>query len=197
MVQQTHAHHAHGEDRRAQRRAEERREEGRHAGHRRGAQVAVVELHHASDAIADAAAHLQRGALASGRAADEMRQHRREEDRRDQRAGDALARLDLAEDVVGALPLDAQDAVDRDGQQTGGRERVEDPAVALAQLGRELDADVEGRAEQAAEHAHERGDHQPLPQRLYIEQQMLQIAFDVLQNSFHILTSYGFKPRIL
>lgn len=55
--------------------------------------------------VAHGAAHLQRRALAPGRAAEQVRQHRREEDRRQERERQPLAQVHLVDDVVRAHAL--------------------------------------------------------------------------------------------
>ena len=63
----------------------------------------IVEVQHPADIPADAAAHLQRCALAAGRAAAQMGEHSAQKDGRDQPRRHRAAVLHGPQHIVGAL----------------------------------------------------------------------------------------------
>ena len=78
---------------------------GGHAADGGGAAVVILEMEQGAHVPADAAAHLQRCALAPGGAAAQVGEHGAEEDGRDQQDAYRLAALHRADDVVGAHAL--------------------------------------------------------------------------------------------
>ncbi len=179
-VEHAHADHCHGEDARRNGRAEERREERGHADHDGGALVAVVEAEEAACAQPDRAAHLQRSALAACRAAGEVREDGGEENGGEQLQAQALAGLDLVEHRVGGEPLALEAVVDGDRSESGHGKQVEYPGIRHTELGREVDALVEGRSQKTARHADDDRDHDPAQKDRGIAAQMGDVALGIL-----------------
>lgn len=82
VVKHAHADDLEREDGRGQRRAEQCREHGAHAAERGDAHVLFIKMEQPPDVAAEAAADLQRRALATGAAAEQMRDDGRQIDRR-------------------------------------------------------------------------------------------------------------------
>ena len=113
---QAHIHHHHRKQGRGQRCTEQRRKKCRHAAHGSRAAVMIVEVQHPADIPADAAAHLQRCALAAGRAAAQMGEHSAQKDGRDQPRRHRAAVLHGPQHIVGALADTARRLIQsRDG----------------------------------------------------------------------------------
>lgn len=143
----------HREHRRRERRAEERGEHAAHAAHDDEVYVLFVELERPAQLIAEHAAELQRRALASGGAAEQVRDRRSDENERRGRAGDGGRRMDGEQHTVRVRRVHAAQLVKPYDQQTAGRQKIQKPRVCAAKLRRLADGIAECRADQPAERA--------------------------------------------
>ena len=158
---QAHILHHHGKAGRRQRGAEQGGEERSHAADGGGAAVVVLEPQQGAKVPADAAAHLQRSALAAGRAAAQVGEHRAQKDGGHQQNADRLAALHGAENVVGAHALALCYLIKDIDEQTRHRQKEQQPGLRGAQLGGVLNGKVEQGAQKSAEQTH--GDCQKEP----------------------------------
>ena len=158
---QAHILDGHGKEGCGQRGAEQGREERGHAADGGGAAVIVFEVQQDAEVPADAAAHLQRGTLAAGRAAAQMGEHGAQKDGRDQQDADRFAALHGADDIVGAHALALRDLVQCSDEQARCGQQEKQPGLCGPQLGDALDGKVEQGAHQPADQA--RGDRQKKP----------------------------------
>ena len=172
VIEKPDADDRHGEDGCGQRSPEQGGEESRHAGDRCGAQVAVVQMQDIPNVKPDGPAHLQGGAFASGGTAAQVCEQRGEENRRDQVQLQPLAGLNLADDVVGAVPLNAEKHINGDNDRPHSRQHPEKPVVPCAPGGDGVNPKVERRTEQPAENADNPGNQDPLGERADIDQKM-------------------------
>ena len=111
---------------------------------------------------ADAAAHLQRSALAAGRAAAQVGEHRTQKDSGHQQNADRLAALHSAENVVGAHALALCYLIKGSDEQTRHRQKEQQPGLRGAQLGGVLDSKVEQGAQKSTEQPHGNRQKEPL-----------------------------------
>ena len=79
--------------------------------------------------VADGAAHLEGGTLPSGGAAAQMGQDRAQKDGRQQPDGQALAQMDLIDDVIGSLALGLRQLVKAHNDQPRRRQAPQQPRV--------------------------------------------------------------------
>ena len=158
---QAHILHHHGKAGRRQRGAEQGREERSHAADGGGAAVVVLEPQQGAKVPADAAAHLQCSALAAGRAAAQVGEHRTQKDGGHQQNADRLAALHGADNVVGAHALALCYPIKGSDEQTCHRQKEQQPGLRGAQLGGVLDSKMEQGAQKSAEQTH--GDRQKEP----------------------------------
>lgn len=126
--------------------------------------VVVGEAEELCDVVADAAAHLQSRALASGRAAAEVGEHRAEEDGRHQQRADALTAVDGADDVVRPHPFAARHLIKCHDGKTCHRQQPEQPDVLGPPFGDMLHGQVERCADGTADEAGGDGQQQPAGQ---------------------------------
>ena len=143
----------HRKYRRRERRAEERREHAAHAAHDDKVCVLLVEPERPSQLIAEHAAELQRRALASGAAAEQMRDRRADKNERRGRAGNGCRRVDGEQHAVRVRRVHAAQPVKPNDQQAAGRQKIQKPRVHAAKLRRLADGIAERRADQPAERA--------------------------------------------
>ena len=169
MVQDAHADDRHGEDGRCEGRAEQGRKERGHPGQGCRAQVPVVQVQHPPDVEADGAAHLKRCTFTPGGPADQMRQKRREKNRRNQVQLQPPAGLHLADDAVGALPLYGEERVNPRNGESRRRQQPQEPVVRRAPRRDGVHPQVKGRPQQPAENAGNSGYQDPFCQRPHID----------------------------
>ena len=122
----------------------------------------VVEPQQGAKVPADAAAHLQGSALAAGRAAAQVGEHRAQKDGGHQQDADRLAALHGAENVVGAHALALGHLIKGGDEQTRHRQQKQQPWLRGAQFGRVLDSKVEQGAQKPAEQTHGNRQKEPL-----------------------------------
>ena len=154
--------HHHGKAGCRQRGAEQGGEECSHAADGGGAAVVVLEPQQGAKVPADAAAHLQSSALAAGRAAAQMGEHRAQKDGGHQQNADRFAALHSAEDVVGAHTLALGHLIKGSDEQTCHRQKEQQPGLRGAQLGGVLDGKVEQGTQKPAEQTHGNCQKEPL-----------------------------------
>ena len=121
----------------------------------------VLEPQQGAKVPADAAAHLQRSALAAGRAAAQVGEHRAQKDSGHQQNADRLAALHSADNVVGAHALALCYFIKGGDEQTRHRQKEQQPGLRGTQLGGVLDSKMEQGAQKSAEQTH--GDRQKEP----------------------------------
>ena len=165
VVQHAHADDLEREDRRRQRRAEQSREHGAHAAERGDAHVLFIEVEQLPDVAAEAAADLQRGALAPGAAAEQVRNNGRQIDRRHEQQRHLVAEVDGVDDGVGVLVFHFGQAVNGRDEQAAYGQQPQQPRVRGAKRRRPVHAQVKGRADQPADAAGHARDHEPFEER--------------------------------
>ena len=151
-----------GKASRRQRGTEQGREERSHAADGGGAAVVVLEPQQGAKVPADAAAHLQGSALAAGRAAAQVGEHRAQKDGGHQQRADRLAALHGADNVVGAHTLALGHLIKGSDEQTRHRQKEQQPGLRGAQFCRVLDGKVEQGAQKSAEQTHGNRQKEPL-----------------------------------
>ena len=122
----------------------------------------VLEPQQGAKVPADAAAHLQRSALAAGRAAAQVGEHRTQKDSGHQQNADRLAALHGADNVVGAHALALCYLIKGGDEQTCHRQKEQQPGLRGAQLSGVLDGKVEQGAQKSTEQTHGNGQKEPL-----------------------------------
>ena len=122
----------------------------------------VLEPQQGAKVPADAAAHLQRSALAAGRAAAQVGEHRTQKDSGHQQDADRLAALHSADNVVGAHTLALCYLIKGSDEQTRHRQKEQQPGLRGAQLGGVLDSKVEQGAQKSTEQTHGNCQKEPL-----------------------------------
>ena len=90
--------------------------------------------------------------------------------------------MDGFDDVVGALALHVEAAVQCHDYHAAHRQQPDDPRMRQPQQRGLLHADVESRAYRAAHQAHEAADAHPFGQRHDIEGDMLKETFDPVHS---------------
>ena len=105
-----------------------------------------------------------------------MRCDRRGEDRGHEPGGEALPRLDLVDNAVGAHPLDAQDAVDGDDGEARYGKGPDELRMRLSEQGRRFDPSVEQGAQGSADDADRSRYGQPADESCGVEAHVAQVA---------------------
>ena len=132
-------------------RAEQRRKGGAHAAHDEHVPIRFVQMERLTEQIGQAAAQLQRGALPTGAAAQQVRDARGEEDQRRGHGRDRFPTAHGGQDQVGApLGLFAKAPVEPDDQQAAG---VQQPRDGIAALLHPAQADAKQRSHTACQQA--------------------------------------------
>ena len=167
VIKHTHADDLEREDRRRQRCAEQSREHSAHTAERGDAHVLFVEMEQLPDVAAKAAADLQRGTLAPGAAAEQMRDDGRQVDRRHEQQRHLVAEVDGVDNGVGVLVFHFGQAVDGRDEQAAHRQQPQQPRVRGAECRRPVHAQVKGRADQPADAAGHARDDEPLEKRAH------------------------------
>ena len=90
--------------------------------------------------------------------------------------------MDGFDDVVGAPSLHVGQTVQPHDHHAAHRQQPDDPRLGKAQLRGLLHADVESRADHAADQAHTAADTQPFGQRDDIQGDMLKETFDAFHG---------------
>ena len=154
------------EERGRQRRAEQRGEHGAHAAERGQAHILFVQTEQPPDVTAETPADLQRRALASGAAAEQMRNDRAQIDARHQQQRHLVAEMDGVDDGVRVFVFHFRRVVQPHDEQTAHRQQPQQPGVRRAHPRRPRDAQVEQGADHAADPAGHPGDDEPLDKGL-------------------------------
>ena len=188
VIKHAHADDLEREDRRRQRRAEQGREHGAHAAERGDAHVLFIEVEQLPDVTAEAAADLQRSALAPGAAAEQVRNNGRQIDRRHEQQRHLVAEVDGVDDGVGVLVFHFGQAVNGRDEQAAYGQQPQQPRVRGAKRRRPVHAQVKGRADQPADAAGHARDHEPLEKRAHELPHGARLAFGLF---FHIVHGDG------
>lgn len=188
VIKHAHADDLEREDRRRQRRAEQGREHGAHAAERGDAHVLFIEVEQLPDVAAEAAADLQRSALAPGAAAEQVRNNGRQIDRRHEQQRHLVAEVDGVDDGVGVLVFHFCQAVNGRDEQAAYGQQPQQPRVRGAKRRRPVHAQVKGRADQPADAAGHARDHEPLEKRAHELPHGACLAFGLF---FHIVHGDG------
>ena len=165
IIEHAHADDLQREHRRRQRRAEQGGEHRAHAAERREAHVLFIQMEQLPDLAAETAADLQRRALASRAAAEEVRDHGRKIDARHEQQRHVVAEVDRVDDRVRVLVLHPTEPVKRRDHETADRQQPQHPRIQAAQLRRPLHARVKQRADRPADRAGHARHDQPFEKR--------------------------------
>ena len=169
VIHHAHAHDLHREHARRERCAEQRRKACRHAAHGDRARILIVQMHEVADVARDRAAELNGRALAAGRAATQMGQHRGDKNARREPQPHRMIPPHRGEDEIrAALERHIHPAVPERDEQTGERQKIQRPPVFGAHLGRPAERVMEGRADCAGHEADDDRENAPADKRAEI-----------------------------
>lgn len=187
IVQLAHADDLQGEDSCGQRRAEQCGEQRAHAAERGEAPVLVVQPEQPGDVLTQAAAYLQRRALAPRAAAAQVRGCGGDEDGRHQQHAYAPPGLDGLYHRVGTQPVQTRVLVQQRYARADGGQQPQQPRVRGSQLRRRSDAGVKRRAYQAAHQTRDQRHGHPFAEGA----RKLKRRFHHGIRFFHVLTPVG------
>ena len=155
--------HFQPEHRTGERRTEDRGKAGADARHQQNPPLFLAQFEELRNVIGERAGHLHRRPFTPGRAAEEVRDRRRDQDRRRHALGHhALRIVDLVDqEIVPALDRLASAVIKRTDREAGDGQQPEQPRVRRARVRRPIERDDEQRRRQSAEHANQGGEQQP------------------------------------